>query len=376
MLRQQHRFFRSVLIGSDLALVVAAGVAAYGLRFYVLAGVLPPAGGAESHAYSTYAIPMEFAAPIMMLALLWVGQYRPRRDERFYLEAGTIVKGVAIGLGATIVTLGMFQNILFGGRHYSGVQFMLYGACATMGLLAWRFSFRMALRYLRARGLNLRHVAIIGAGRLGQRVYHTLKRNTWTGITPVFFVSHRKHETRSTCLGLPLSGLADLESTFDAAQITGVFIAVPGRMSAMIPKLITSLQDYPLDVRVVPDVNPRYVPMNMSAGELDGLPVLSIRESPFNGWGGVLKRSVDMVGLRPMAELITGIRDEWDGCMLRQNVKPGITGWAQVNGHRGHSSLRKRLQYDLFYIRNWSIMFDMRILLMTLFRGFANPHAN
>ncbi len=484
MLKQQHRFFQSILIASDLALVVAAGVAAYGLRFYTFADVSRLGAGGESHAYSTHAIPMEVAAPIMMLALLWVGQYRPRRDERFFLEAGAIVKGVAVGLGATVVALSMFQNILFGGRHYSGLQFILYGACVVMLLLAWRFSFRMALRSLRARGLNLRHVAIIGTGRLGQRVYHTLKRNTWTGITPVFFVSHRKHETRSKCLGLPVSALADLESTFDAAQITGVFIAVPGRMSAMIPRLITRLQRFPLDVRVVPDMNPRYVPMNMSAGELDGLAVLSIRESPFNGWGGVIKRSVDMVGgvlltglfavpmmiigmlivvyggegsvlyrqqrmglngrrfrifkfrsmcyadtdrldvrpgghgrdvrtrpdtgritgigrflrrtsldelpqlfnvvigdmslvgPRPMAELISGIRDEWDGCMLRQNVKPGITGWAQVNGLRGQTSLRKRLQYDLFYIRNWSIMFDMRILWMTLFRGFANPHAN
>ena len=484
MLRQQHRFFRSVLVAADLVLVVGAGVAAYGLRFHALVDVSPPVWEAVTPAYTTHAIPMEVAVPIMMLALMWVGQYRPRRDERFFLEAAAIVKGVAVGVGATIVIVSMFQNILFGGRHYSGLQFILYGACAVMMLMAWRFCFRIALRRLRARGFNLRHVAIIGTGRLGQQVFHTLKRNTWTGITPVFFVSHRKYETRTTCLGLPVSGLADLESTFEAAQITGVFIAVPGRRSALIPTLITRLRGFPLDVRVVPDVNPRYVPMNMSAGELDGLAVLSIRESPFNGWGGVLKRSVDMVGgvlltglfavpmmtigvlihlyggagpvlyrqqrmglngrefrifkfrtmsyadtdrldvhsdgqgrdvrtrpdtgritgigrflrrtsldelpqllnvivgdmslvgPRPMAELISGIRDEWDGCMLRQNVKPGITGWAQVNGLRGQTSLRKRLQYDLFYIRNWSIMFDMRILWMTIFRGFANPHAN
>jgi len=62
--------------------------------------------------------------------------------------------------------------------------------------------------------------------------------------------------------------------------------------------------------------------------------------------------------------------------MLRQHVKAGITGWAQVNGLRGQTSLRKRLQYDLFYIRHWSLWFDMRILVMTLFRGFLNPNAH
>ena len=62
--------------------------------------------------------------------------------------------------------------------------------------------------------------------------------------------------------------------------------------------------------------------------------------------------------------------------MLRQNVKAGMTGWAQINGLRGHTSLRKRLQYDLFYVRNWSLMFDLRILWMTIFKGFVHPNAH
>ena len=62
--------------------------------------------------------------------------------------------------------------------------------------------------------------------------------------------------------------------------------------------------------------------------------------------------------------------------MLRQKVKAGMTGWAQVNGLRGQTSLRKRIQYDLFYIRNWSLRFDLRILWRTVFHGFAHPNAN
>ena len=52
-----------------------------------------------------------------------------------------------------------------------------------------------------------------------------------------------------------------------------------------------------------------------------------------------------------------------------------MTGWAQVNGLRGNTSLRKRLQYDLFYIRHWSILFDIRILLLTITRGFVHKNA-
>ena len=483
MLRKQHRFFRSVLMAADLTIIVFAVVAAYFLRFKLLADLIPSKDAVVS--YPNLAIPLEVAAPLMMLAMLWAGQYRPRRDQRFHLEAAAILKGTAVGLGATIVSVGLLQNILFQGQHFSGWQFAIYGVCTAVALLTWRFGFRTALRAIRARGWNLRHVAIIGTGRLGQLVYHTLRRNSWTGINPVFFISHHEMTSRKTCQDLAVKGgLASLEATLDAADITGIFIAVPGRLAAALPDLLMRLERYPIDVRVVPDMNPKYMPINMSANELDGMPILSIRESPLNGWGRVAKRTLDLaggllllllfavpmlviaamvrlsgqgpvifrqqrmslngqwfeifkfrtmkhidaerqalgslsrgtdawtrrdderitrmgkflrrtsldelpqlfnvllgemslVGPRPeRPELIAQFRENWRGYMLRQNVKAGMTGWAQVNGLRGDTSLRKRLQYDLFYIRNWSIMFDLRILGLTLFKGFAHPNAH
>lgn len=60
--------------------------------------------------------------------------------------------------------------------------------------------------------------------------------------------------------------------------------------------------------------------------------------------------------------------------MLRHKVKTGITGWAQVNGYRGRTSLKKRIDYDLFYIENWSLWFDVKILFLTLVKGFKNAY--
>ena len=61
--------------------------------------------------------------------------------------------------------------------------------------------------------------------------------------------------------------------------------------------------------------------------------------------------------------------------MLRHKVKAGITGWAQVNGWRGNTSLEKRIEYDLYYIERWSLGFDLAILLRTVWLGFRNRNA-
>ena len=65
--------------------------------------------------------------------------------------------------------------------------------------------------------------------------------------------------------------------------------------------------------------------------------------------------------------------------MKRHKVKPGITGWAQVNGFRGETDsvdkMAKRVEYDLYYIENWSLMLDIKIILMTFIKGFFNNNA-
>ena len=85
---------------------------------------------------------------------------------------------------------------------------------------------------------------------------------------------------------------------------------------------------------------------------------------------------MSLVGPRPERPVFVGkFKHEISNYMLRHKVKTGITGWAQVNGWRGDTSLEKRIECDLYYIRNWSLWFDVKILFFTLFKGFVNKNA-
>ena len=84
----------------------------------------------------------------------------------------------------------------------------------------------------------------------------------------------------------------------------------------------------------------------------------------------VLKGDMSLVGPRPeIPYFVDRFKDEVPLYMVRHQVRPGITGWAQVNGFRGDTPIRERIEHDIYYIENWSVWFDIQILLATVFRG-------
>lgn len=104
----------------------------------------------------------------------------------------------------------------------------------------------------------------------------------------------------------------------------------------------------------------------MRRTSLDELPQL------FN----ILRGDMSLVGPRPERPFfVEKFREEIPRYMVKHQVRPGLTGWAQVNGYRGDTSIRKRIDCDLYYIENWSIGFDIKILFLTFFKGFVNKNA-
>ncbi|MCK4871792.1 MAG: undecaprenyl-phosphate glucose phosphotransferase [Phycisphaerales bacterium] len=479
LLKQRHQVFVGLLSVLDGAVVTAAAGAAWAGRNFMNAQPLLSSNWRDF----LWPQPIAVQVPVTILCLTLLRLYRPRRDRAFYDEFVQIVK---LGGLATILSLAALYALAspFLSAPESKWQLALFGLLVIVFMSVHRMIFRIALRAVRRRGWNLRHAAIIGTGRLGQITAHTLMRNSWTGLNVQYFISHHPTTRRTDLLGHPVRGGVDaMEKTLDEHPVDAVYLALPGSHAAVLPQLLARLERFTVDVRIIPDVNPKYTPFSTTISELDGMPILSCRESRLEGLGGWAKRVIDIVGAvvallifavpmliiailirltsngpvmfrqnrvslaghqfriykfrtmqhvadeqglpfaggdengwtrrndvrvtpigrwlratsldelpqlfnvlggemslvgpRPeRPELVGKFRHDWRGYMLRQHVKAGMTGWAQVNGLRGQTSLRKRLQYDLFYIRNWSLMFDVRILWMTLFKGFVNPNAH
>ena len=432
-----------------------------------------------------------FVVPVSVWWMRGFGLYKPRRDREIWQELTAIIKAVLTSCISIITLLWIIgehptgawtgtERIEIAGIRMDGARYEVAVLLVVMTLMLGveRASMRVILRAARKRGWNLRHVAVIGTGRLGRVVCRTLERNTWTGLHVAYFISHHEQRRKEQCLGKPVKGgLADLDRLLDVEKPDAVYIALPNARAAQIQTIVEKLERFAVDVKIVPDVQPQYSHQRMLIHELEGMPILSVRESPSShGPGGMIKRitdifgaiaalvvfapvmilasiaialsgpgpiifkqrrvslggaqfdiykfrtmhhvedesstarwtrrddprvtsigrllrstsidelpqlfnvlggSMSLVGPRPeRPELILRFREDWRGYMLRQHVKAGMTGWAQVNGLRGDTSLRKRLQFDLFYIRNWSLGFDIKILALTLFRGFAHRNAH
>lgn len=90
----------------------------------------------------------------------------------------------------------------------------------------------------------------------------------------------------------------------------------------------------------------------------------------------VLQGKMSIVGPRPERPLfVEQFKNKIPGYMKKHLVKAGITGWAQIHGWRGDTDLNARIEHDLYYIENWSLWLDLKIIFLTIFRGFVNKNA-
>lgn len=462
MLKQHSQFMITALLIADALAIGTAWLVSYWLRFELLP--VDPAKGVPALDDKFLPIlPLVVAAHLIIFYR--VRLYRPRRSERLIRETRDIIKAFLVA----IVVVVLIDYALPHSNKISRYFIATYAVVGTTCFALFRFAVRVLLRLLRKRGWNRRFAAIIGSGRTAQRLHQALRRNTWVGIDVGYFVD----DHAGTLLDIPIRApLTDLRQIVEENVVDSIFVALPAHQAKRTPEVLAALQTSTADVRVVPDLNPNYA-MRPNVAQLDGVPILSLRQTPLYGWNAILKRAFDLivggfclliaagpmaliavliklsspgpvfyrqrrmgfdgrefemvkfrtmvpdaersgpqwsqandprrtkigrflrqtsldelpnlfnvlagemslVGPRPeRPEFITEFKREIPNYMLRHKMKAGMTGYAQIKGLRGDTSIRKRIQHDVHYIRHWSLGLDLRILAQTVTGVWFSKH--
>ena len=421
--------------------------------------------------------------------------YRSWRTHSVGREAWSLLEAWFSAATLPLIAVYTIQDT---GR-YPPETILLWFLGAPMLLIAWRTMARQAFRWSRARGHNLRNLAIAGSGDLAQHLARTVKENPWMGFRIIgLFDDISTPEAGRNRSAHPVNrgSLSDLTKLTRNGEVNVVYIALPpGEAERNTDSLIRRLSDSTASVYLVQDRRTRD-PDNERGSlqvapdlwridilhrriiDIAGIKAVSIYETPFHGTEGWIKRIEDIVVSSvallilaiPMAAIALGVklsgpgpvifkqrrygldgreiivwkfrtmtvceddgkivqakkndarvtpiggflrrtsldelpqfvnalsgsmsvvgprphavshneqyRELIGGYMLRHKVKPGITGWAQVHGFRGETDsiekMGRRIDFDLDYIRNWSLWLDVQIIFMTVYNGFAHRNA-
>ncbi|MBQ27774.1 MAG: undecaprenyl-phosphate glucose phosphotransferase [Nitrospiraceae bacterium] len=466
MLKRHANFFKSLLLLLDLATITIAWFGAYLLRFKVQ--LVPVTKG----------IPLlsDYFLLLIPIYVIWIFSfwsfdlYRPRRISSRLSEVWDMVKANTM----SVLLLAAFAFFIRD-TEFSRLVFTYFWALNITLLCLLRWTYREVLRVLRRRNYNLRYILVIGAENLAKEVINRFKYHPELGMTVVGCLTKQSEKIGQSMEDAEIIGTYDMLPTILAKRtIDQVFLALPADAQSEINKIMEVLSDYPVDIRIVPDVS-QYMMLRSEAEMFDGLPILTLQASPLYGWSRVIKRSMDiglsaltliiaspliiaisisirwtspgpifyrqvrmgldgksffmlkfrsmrvdaeqetgavwtttndnrrtaigkllrqtsldelpqcfnvlkgdmsLVGPRPeRPELIEQCRTGIPTYVLRQKMKAGMTGWAQVHGWRGQTSLEKRVEHDLHYIEHWTPWLDLKILGMTLVKGFINKNA-
>ncbi|HEM46334.1 MAG TPA: undecaprenyl-phosphate glucose phosphotransferase [Alphaproteobacteria bacterium] len=462
MLYRYSEVLRGLMMVADLALIAAAWMGAYALRFG--AGFPAPLGVPS---FRHYALALLAILPVGWVLLRRQGLYEPKRLASLLAEAGDIVKATATG-----VVILLAASFFVRSYSFSRGVVVIFSLAAPTLLVALRVGLRTSLRVLRKRGYNRRFVLVVGGGRLAEEVVARIHDHPHAGLHVRGVLAEGPRGRRIA--GVPvIGGYADLRSAFEIGRIDQVIIALSRDEAPLLDKILGELEDSTASVKLAPDLL-HILTLRSSVEELDGLPIISLRDTPLLGWASVQKRVFDLVGsalglllalpvlavLAGLVALTTGrpvlyrqrrvgldgrefdmlklrtmrtdaeeegagwsrpddprrtrvgallrrfsldelpqlwnvlrgemslvgprperpvfiseFRREIPGYMLRHKVKSGMTGWAQVHGWRGDTSMRERIEHDIYYIQNWSLGLDLEILLMTLWSVLRGRNA-
>ncbi len=466
MLKKKRQLFELLFMATDLFVVSVSWLIAYWFRFCV--DWIPADKGIPDFRH--------YLSMILFIWLIWafvfkrMGLYKPMRGVRRTRELWQLVNANSLGVLLLIAVTYLFREKSI---PFSRLVFFYFVVLATASTILQRSVLRFFLREIRRRGYNLRYLLIVGAGQVAGDIASRIRLNGELGIQLIGCLSKTGSEGKGP-RGIPVIGsYEDLPKMISTMDIDQVVVALPLEDHHRLPEIMEATKNSLADVKIVPDLY-KFISLGGSIEEFEGLPVISVQESPLDGMNLYAKRAVDLllatfmlllfsplmlllallikltskgpvlfqqervsydgtpfriikfrtmtqdaeingpgwtrpgdsrvtplgrflrstsldelpqlfnvilgemsiVGPRPERPVfIEEFRKRIPRYYLRHKVPAGMTGWAQVHGWRGDTSIDKRIEYDLYYIENWTLLLDFKILFMTLFQGFRNRNA-
>jgi Undecaprenyl-phosphate glucose phosphotransferase len=299
VLYRHSEIFRTLLIAADLGLVVSSWLAAYWIRFHT--GFEAPSGVPE---FRSYVEALVAIVPLWFLLFRAHGLYEPHRTRSIPAEAIEVLRATAVGV-VVLVTLSFFARSYYYSRTVTGLFF------ALSGLSVWTFraSIRLLFRQLRRRGHNLRYLMVVGAGELAAQVIDRIHANPDAGLRVRLVLACDGADVPSTVSGVPVAhGYGHIREVLARDRVDQVILALPRDESHHLEKILTELQDDVVSVKLVPDLL-HVMTLKSSVEDLNGLPIIGLRESPLLGWSAVGKRAFDLslsIAMLPMLVPLMG----------------------------------------------------------------------
>lgn len=454
MIKENQNFLNKINAISDIVILFISMTLAYLIRFHIFSSDV---GYIKLITYIQFSF---IIIPINLIVFNFFNLYHSFRTKIFIKECNQIIKANTI-LTAIILSL-LFAFKLGNISRFVIVIFYF----VNIGLIVIkRFVLRKTLSNMRMKGLNLKHVIIVGAGEVANEYLDVLENNKHFGYSYSGYVSNS-----SNFKGEKLGNFDDLYEILDKTKPDEVVCALDISDAKYLENIVSASERTGTKISIIP-FSYKYMPSQPYIDQIGNIPLINIRRIPLDnignafmkrtmdvigaifliictspimlitsliikltsdgsiifkqkrvglnknlftmykfrsmkvnsseetGWSkdidprktkfgsfirkfsidelpqffNVLKGDMSLVGPRPeLPHFVDNFKDEIPLYMVKHQVKPGITGLAQVNGFRGDTSIKKRIEYDISYIENWTILLDITILFKTVFKGLKN----
>jgi len=465
VIKDNQKYFNRLHILIDAAVIAASYWFAWFLKFET--GIFE---SVRSLSFQYYMTALLLIVPMYLILYSAFNLYTPKRVQGRRLELANIVKANTLGLFILIGILYLLKIIDFSRSMLVIFFFVNIAVEETV-----RMTIRIVLRDMRRKGLNQKHIVLVGYSRAAEEYIDRILANPQWGYT-VRGILDDSVEAGTDYRGIKVLGRIDnLMIILPQNRLDEIAITLGLNDYSRLEEIVALCEKSGVHTKFIPDYN-NIIPTKPYTEDLLGLPVINIRYVPLsNTFPSLVKRTMDIFGsiaaivlfspvmllcaalvkltspgpvlykqvrvglhnrnfemfkfrsmeVQPEAEekkawtvkndpRVTGIgkfmrrtsldelpqlfnilkgdmslvgprperpffvekfREEIPRYMVKHQVRPGLTGWAQVNGYRGDTSIRKRIEYDLYYIENWTLGLDIKILFLTIFKGFINKNA-